>query len=179
MEAAALSLDDPSLAGFHPFTFPEPNPNDPAETDPCALKWGDRFDGNGETATHDTDQVTFAENDNVGPFVFQQQTIQPGTGAADIVAAARASYLGDCATWTSAKGFTFTATEQKDVGTWGDETFGYHVAITDGETDIEVMGVYMSKGNLLSHLEYAASPSINATTARNILIAAGRLLPGS
>src|SRR5688572_26636513 len=70
MEAAALSLDDPSLAGFHPFTFPEPNPNDPAETDPCAVKWGDRFDGNGETATFDTDQVTFAENDNVGPFVF-------------------------------------------------------------------------------------------------------------
>jgi hypothetical protein len=179
MKAAALSLDDPSLAGFHPFTFPEPDPNDPPETDQCAVKWSERFEDHGETATFDTDQVTYAENDSVGPFVFQQQTIQPGAGAADVVAAARTSYLGNCAKWTSAKGFTFEASEQKDVGTWGDESFGYRVMISDGEVDIEVMGIYMSKANLLSHVEYAASPSISATAARNILIAAGRLLPGA
>ena len=113
----------------------------------------------------------------MGPFVFQQQTIQPGTGAADVVEAARTSYLGNCKTWTNVDGFTFNVTEQKDVGSVGDASFGYHVTISDGTTDLEVMGIYMTKGNLLSHVEYAGSPDIEATKARAVLIAAGRLLP--
>ncbi len=43
----------------------------------------------GRRATIDSGQTNFAQTDNVGPFVLQQQTIQPGTGAADIVKAAR------------------------------------------------------------------------------------------
>ena len=176
MDAAALDLSDPSLAGFHTFEWPD-DPGDKPETDPCADKWGERFDGNGDTATLDTGQVTFAQTDNVGPFVFQQQTIQPGTGAADVVEAARTSYLGACTTWTNVDGFTFTVTEQKDLGSVGDASFGYHVTISDATTDLEVMGIYMTKGNLLSHVEYAGSPDIEATKARAVLIAAGRLLP--
>jgi hypothetical protein len=178
VDAAALDLDDPSLAGFHAFTFPE-DPDDEPETDPCAEGWGHRFDANGDTASIDSGQTTFAQTDNVGPFVFQQQTIQPGTGASDIVEAARTAYLGDCAKWTNQDGFEFSAREQKDVGSVGDESFGYHVSISDGTTDLEVMGMYMSQGNLLSHVEYAGSPSIDATKARAVLIAAGRLLPKS
>ena len=70
-------------------------------------------------------------------------------------------------------GFTFTVTEQKDLGSVGDASFGYHVTISDGTTDLEVMGLYMTKGNLLSHVEYAGSPDVEATKARAVLIAAG------
>ena len=171
-----MDLDDPSLAGFHAFTFPEDTDDEP-ETDACADRWGNRFEVDG--ATIDSGQTTFAQTDNVGPFVFQQQTIQPGTGAADTVKAARTAYLGNCAKWTNKDGFEFTATEQKDLGSVGDESFGYHVSISDGSTDLEVMGIYMSQGNLLSHVEFAGSPSIDATKARAVLIAAGRLLPKS
>ena len=176
VDAAALDLDDPSLAGFHAFTFPEDTDDEP-ETDACADRWGNRFEVDG--ATIDSGQTSFAQTDNVGPFVFQQQTTQPGTGAADTVTAAKAAYLGDCAKWTNKDGFEFTATEQKDLGSVGDESFGYHVSISDGSTDLEVMGIYMSQGNLLSHVEFAGSPSINATKARAVLIAAGRLMPKS
>jgi hypothetical protein len=178
VDGAIITLDDVNLSNFHPFTFPDPEGGLPPRSEDCLVRWQRQHRDQRESGTFSAGK-SFAIDDNKGPFIIQSASVQPGTGAKDLIVAQRASYAGPCRTWLSKSGkVTYTAGEDTTLGSYGDETYGYKVTAngTDGLVVI-LVGVMIRKGTLLTTVEYAASPTINTSRAKAIFAAAAKLLP--
>jgi hypothetical protein len=179
VDGAIITLDDVNLSNFHPFTFPDPEGGMPPRSADCLARWQRQHRDQRESGTFSAGR-SFAVDDGRGPFIIQSASVQPGTGARDLIAAQRASYAGPCRTWLSKSGkVTYTAVEDTTLGSYGgDETYGYKVTAngTDGLVVI-LLGVMIRKGTLLTTVEYAASPSVDPGRAKAIFATAAKLLP--
>ena len=178
MDGAILTLDDVNLSNFHPFTFPDPDGGMPPRSDDCLVRWQRQHRDQRESGTFSAGK-SFALDDNVGPFIIQSASVQPGTGAKDLIAAQRTSYAGACKTWLSKSGkITYVAAEDTTLGSYGEETYGYKVTATGNDGLVVILvGVMIRKGTLLTTVEYAGSPTVNTTRAKAIFASAAKLLP--
>jgi hypothetical protein len=178
VDAVMLSLDDLNLSDFHKFTFPDPEGGVPARSEDCLVRWQRQHKDQRESGSYSAGQ-SFAQTDDVGPFIIQSASLQPGTGAKDLIAKQRDSYAAACQTWKSASGkVTYVSAADTSLGTYGDETYGYKVTATsDGGPTVILLGVMIRKGNLLTTVEFAGSPTVNLTRAKAIFAAAAKQLP--
>jgi hypothetical protein len=177
VDGAVLPLDDLNLAGFHPFTFPDPAGGMPARSDDCLVRWQRTHRDQKESSTLNK-SASYSQNDNVGPFVIQTVSVQPGAGAKDIIAAQKSFYAGACKTWRNPSSNTeYVAADETTLGSFGEQSYAYKVTATVGSTTVVLVGVMIRQGTLLSTIEYAASPSVNAARAKAVIEAAAKRLP--
>jgi hypothetical protein len=178
VDGAILTLDDVNLSNFHPFTFPDPEGGVPPRSDDCLVRWQRQHKDQRESGTFSAGK-SYALDDNKGPFIIQSASVQPGTGAKDLIAAQRASYAGPCKTWLSKSGkVTYVAAEDTTLGSYGEETYGYKVTATGNDGLVVILvGVMIRKGTLLTTVEYAGSPSVDTSRAKSIFASAAKLLP--